>query len=106
MIWVNLGVLEGVLRLLGGLGGHLGPSWRSLGGSWRPVGASWVLLGGLRPACVHFCRFKLNRARWGAELVPIWEPKTDPKRHPKCIQIEDKIEDENKSLSKTVLERS
>ena len=40
-----MGVLESVLGLLGGLGGHLGRSWRPLGGSWRPLGTSWAVLG-------------------------------------------------------------
>ena len=81
--------MGGLGGLLGGLGGLLG----RLGGLLGHLGGD---LSGLRPAWVDFCRFKLNKVGWGAELVPIWEPKMGTNRHPKRTKIEDKNEDEKR----------
>ena len=75
--WVVLAALGG----LGGLLGRLGRLLEHLGGPW-----------------VDFCRFKLNKAGWGAALVSIWGPKMGPKGHPKRAKIEDKNEDLKRSF--------
>ena len=66
------GILGGLGDLLGGLGGLLGH-----------LGIPWV----------DFYRFKPNKARWGAELGSIWEPKMEPKSTKKRTRIEDKNQD-------------
>ena len=48
--------------VLGGPGEGLGHSWAPLGASRGVLAASWGVLGGLRPAWVHFSRFKFNVA--------------------------------------------
>ena len=42
------------------LGAFCGASWAVLAASWGVLAASWGVLGGLRPAWVHFSRFKPN----------------------------------------------
>ena len=100
--WGHLGAIWG---RLGASCGHLGPFWGvlgHLGGVFGGLGRSWVrlgrLLGHLGGPWVDFCRFKLNRAGWGAELGSILEPNMGTNRHPKRTKIEDKNEDEKRSF--------
>ena len=80
-----LGALGGVLGgILGGLGGLL----RGLGGLLGRLGG---VLGGLRPAWIHFCRFKPNKAgrpghvdpQRGANIAPKMGTKTEQNRRQK-----------------------
>ena len=94
-------------------GGILQASWAVFGGAWGILGGSLAVLGGL--GCVlggswgpwvDFCRFKLNKPERRVGTWPMLRPNMRLKRHPKCTKIGDKNYKENKSLSKTVLERS
>ena len=91
-----LGRFEGVLGHLGGFFGTLGRSWVPIGRLLEHLGDPWV----------DFCRFRLNKAERRVRTWPIWGPKMEPKIDPKPTKIEDKNNEENESLSKTVLERS
>ena len=76
VFWGSWGVLGGILGCLGGLLGGLGGLLGGLGG----------VLGGLRPAWVHFCRFKLNKVQVGGGLGQFWAPNMAPKMGTKTEQ--------------------
>ena len=80
-------ILGGLGGLLAGLGGLLG----CLGG----------VLGGLRPAWVHFCRFKPNRVGSGAQ----GPPKRDPKWNQKGTQNQPKSKTKTRTKKKAFQDR-
>ena len=95
--------LASILGRFEGFLGHLGGFFGTLGRSWVPIGR---LLEHLGDPSVDFYRFSLNKAGCCAELGLQKGAKMEPKIDPKPTKIEDKNNEENKSLSKTVLERS
>ena len=110
VFWGSWGVLGGILGglggLLGGLGGLLGRLGGLLGGLGGLLGRLGGVLGGLRPAWVHFCRFKPNMvgsprptaSKKGPNMAPKMGAKTDQNR---CQKRRRKI-----TLFKIVLGRS
>ena len=96
VFWGSWGVLGGILGglgdLLGGLGGLLG----RLGG----------VLGGLRPAWVHFCRFKINRVGGGRPRASKKGPNMAPKMGAKTDQNRRRKKRCNKKLFNIVSGRS
>ena len=93
---VQKSILEGSWGVLGGILGGLGGLLGRLGG----------VLGGLRPAWVHFCRFKLNKVRSCAQLAPKKRPNMAPKMGAKTDQNRRQKRRRKKTLFKIVLKRS
>ena len=88
---------------LGRCFGALGGSW---GASWAVLAASWGVLGGLRPAWVHFCRFKLNKAQVGHPTGSKKGPNMAPKMGAKTDQNRCQKRRRKMTLFKIVLRRS
>ena len=98
-------VLDGVLELLGGLGGPRGGSWRPLGSSWGRLGRSW---GHLESPGVEKVVLDPLWSGAGADLCSKWGPRWGPCGNQSMTtsktnrtKIEDKNEDENRHLPRS-----
>ena len=90
----------------GGPGCNFRAFWEPWGRSWGVLAASWGVLGGLRPAWFHFCRFKLNKVQEGRPKASKKGPNMGPKMGAKTDQNRCQKRSRKKKLLKIVLEPS